>query len=120
MISYWMVALFMLLGVVQIPPEYMYSDHENPMVVAWNWSFFPVDLIFSVSGLYGRFGQHSLHKKQLLETLSLALMFCAGLMAVSFWVVQNSYDVFWWGVNLWLILLSSTVFLSNYGREKNA
>lgn len=120
MISYWFVALLMLFGLLYIPPEYMYSNYENPTIVAWNWSFLPIDLIFSIVGLYGRFGQHSLYKKQLLETVSLSLMFCAGLMAISFWTIQNSYDVFWWGTNIWLIALSLTVFLRNYYAEKNA
>ena len=41
-----------------------------------------------------------------ISDVSLSLMFCAGLMAISFWAIRGSYDLFWWGVNLWLILLS--------------
>ena len=119
MISYWVVAFLMLFGVLHIPPEYMYSDYKNPTIIAWNWSFFPIDLIFSIAGLYARFGQHALYKKQLLETVSISLMFCAGLMAISFWTIQNSYDIFWWGTNIWLIVLSVIVFLINYCGEKD-
>jgi len=119
MLAYWLIAFLLLFGLVDIPAEYMYLDYQKPTIIAWNWSFFPIDLIFSMVGLYARFGQLTLHKKQLLETVSLSLMFCAGVMALSFWAIQNTYDVFWWGTNIWLILLSVTVLSIKYCRESN-
>ena len=84
----------------------MYSDYKNPLIVSWNWSFFPLDMLFAIVGLLGRFSTLQPKKKETLSVVSLSLMFCAGLMAVSFWAIRGSYDLFWWGVNLWLILLS--------------
>jgi peptidoglycan biosynthesis protein MviN/MurJ (putative lipid II flippase) len=41
-----------------------------------------------------------------LQIISLTLMFCAGLMALSFWALQCWFDVAWWGMNAWLVALS--------------
>ena len=81
------------------------------MVVAWNWSFLPLDLLFAVAGLLARFGPMEGKASGVLAIVSLSLMFCAGLMAVSFWMIQQFYDPFWWGVNLWLVLLSSVALI---------
>lgn len=112
MIFYWLLATAVVLGFINVPPEYMYSDHKNPLIVAWNWSFFPIDILFAVSGLLGRFGNFRDNSKKLLSVFSLALMFCAGLMAISFWTISGDFDLFWWAINLWLLLLSSWVLLS--------
>ena len=114
MILYWIFAALVALEIITISPEYMYSDYTNPTVVAWNWSFFPIDIIFATTGLFGRFGNITESRQTLLSMFSLSLMFCAGLMAISFWVVQGSYDPFWWLINLWLVLLASWVLLQNY------
>jgi len=92
----------------------MYSDYENSTVVAWNWSFFPIDVTFAISGLYGRYGNVTRDRQTILSTFSLSLMFCAGLMAISFWVVVGSFDPFWWGMNLWLMLLAFFVLARDY------
>jgi hypothetical protein len=109
MLVYWAFATAVVLNWVYVPPEYMYSNYQNPLIVAWNWSFFPLDVLFAVLGLVARFGVKDLVRQQLLATASLSLMFCAGLMAISFWIIQGSFDPFWWGVNLWLMILSSFV-----------
>jgi len=114
MTIYWVFAVIVIVGLINVPPEYMYSDYNNPIIVSWNWSFFPVDILFATLGLFSRFGKSSLHHKQMLSTVSLSLMFCAGLMAISFWIIQGEYNPFWWGINLWLVALSSWVFIGNY------
>ena len=114
MILYWVFAASVALGLIYVAPEYMYSDYENPTVVAWNWSFLPIDVIFAVTGLYGRYGNIRSARQSMLSTFSLSLMFCAGLMAISFWAVVGSFDSFWWGMNLWLMLLASWVLVRNY------
>jgi len=118
MILYWVFAILVALGVILVSPEYMYSDYENPTVVAWNWSFLPIDVTFAVTGLYGRYGKVLDSRQTLLSTFSLSLMFCAGLMAISFWAIVGSFDPFWWGINLWLMLLASWVMSRNYLRLK--
>lgn len=114
MILYWVFASLVALGVIYVSPEYMYSDYENPTVVAWNWSFLPLDVTFAVGGLYSRYGKLTSARQAILSTFSLSLMFCAGLMAISFWIVASSFDPFWWGINLWLVLLSSWVLIRSY------
>ena len=114
MILYWLFASLVALGIIFVPPEYMYSDYQNPTVVAWNWSFFPLDMTFAVSGLYSRYGNMLRTRRTFLSTFSLSLMFCAGLMAISFWIVARSYDPFWWGINLWLTFLASWVLTRKY------
>ena len=116
MILYWLFATVVVIGLINVPPEYMYSDYKNPLMVSWNWSFFPLDILFAVLGLASRFGTHSVGRKNILSTVSLSLMFCAGLMAISFWVINGDFDPFWWGINLWLILLSSWSLLINFRR----
>jgi len=118
MTTYWVFAVFVVIGLIDVPPEYMYSDYQNPIIVSWNWSFFPIDILFATLGLFSRFGKSSLHHKQMLSIVSLSLMFCAGLMAISFWLIKSEYDPFWWGINLWLMLLSAWVFIGEY-RVKN-
>lgn len=109
MLAYWFFAALVSLRIIYVPPEYMYSDYQNPLIVIWNWSFFPIDVLFATTGLVSRFVSMSAQKAEALSVISLSLMFCAGLMAISFWMIQQSFDPFWWGVNLWLIILPGTV-----------
>lgn len=114
MLLCWASALLLIMGVIYIPPEYMYSDYTNPLVVSWNWSFFPSDVIFAAVGLYARFAKLSDAKANLLSIFSLSLMFCAGLMAIAYWAIQLSFDPFWWGMNLWLMALPAFLLKQKY------
>ena len=120
MLAYWLLAALMSFGFISIPPDYMYSDHQNPLVVAWNWSFFPLDFLFAVTGLVARFGNIASDRADLLSVVSLSLMFCAGLMAISFWTFQGAFDAFWWGINLWLIGLAVAAFYLQFWCGKRA
>jgi hypothetical protein len=114
MILYWLFASAVVFGFINVPPEYMYSDYQNPLVVSWNWSFFPLDIMFATIGLLSRFGNFNTPRKELLSNVSLSLMFCAGLMAISFWLINNDFDPFWWAINLWLLVLSSWALIAKY------
>lgn len=46
-ILYWVITL---LGI--IPPTYLFKDYHNPILSAWNWSFLPLDLFVSITGLW--------------------------------------------------------------------
>jgi hypothetical protein len=105
MLGYWMLAALLTAQLVNIPPEYMYSDYKNPFVVDWNWSFLPVDVLFAVTGLSSRFAAKKPANQRTLSTISLTLMFCAGLMAISFWTVRGEFSALWWAMNLWLMAL---------------
>lgn len=99
-ILYWSVVAFGL-----VPAGYMFAGYQDPVVVAWNWSFLPLDLLVSASGLTGVW----LHAKgdvrwRGVVLVSLVLTFCAGLQAISFWAIQGQFDLAWWLPNLFLML----------------
>ena len=105
MLGYWVFATLVVLNVIRVDPALMYSDYQNPVIVAWNWSFFPIDILFAILGLTGRFAPLTPPKKTMISTIALTLMFCAGLMAISFWAIRGTFDPFWWGINIWLMIL---------------
>jgi hypothetical protein len=87
-VVYWLATAFKL-----ILPEYAFSDYANPIVVAWNWSFLPLDLLISATGLTsvwlfsrGRTGWREL------ALLSLALTIASGLNAIAFWAIRGELD----------------------------
>lgn len=45
-IAYWGITALHL-----IPGEYLFKDYDNPILMAWNWSFLPLDLFISATGL---------------------------------------------------------------------
>ncbi|MFD0715360.1 DUF5360 family protein [Paenibacillus sp. GCM10027626] len=99
-IVYWTITLFHL-----IPPQFLFEDYNNPLLVAWNWSFFPLDLIISATGLsslYLRKKRHPLW--QSLALTSLVLTFCSGLQAIAFWVIRVEFNPVWWIPNLFLLI----------------
>lgn len=103
MILYWILAAALVMNLIYIDPELMYSDYQNPLVVAWNWSFFPIDIAFALIGLFAKFGKLGTRLRTKLEITAASLMTCAGLMAISFWLITGDFNVSWWAVNLWLM-----------------
>lgn len=88
-IVYWSVTAFGL-----IPAEYTFAGYHDPALVAWNWSFLPLDLLVSATGLTGVW----LHKNgdrrwRGLVLISLVLTSCAGLQAISFWAIRGELDL---------------------------
>ena len=114
MILYWLVVSAGFLGLLHLNQVYMYTEYSNPIMASWNWSFFPLDMLFAILGLYGRFGQITNSQKRFLSNVSLSLMFCAGLMALSFWAIQGEFSWAWWGVNFWLMCLPAHCLYRSY------
>ena len=99
-ILYWLITL---LGI--IPNAYLFKDYHNPILVAWNWSFLPLDLFISVTGLSSLW----LWKKnnsmwRPIALISLVLTSCSGLQAIAFWVLRSDFDISWWLPNLFLLV----------------
>lgn len=98
--AYWLTVFSGLL-----PPEWAYKDHSLPMMVAWNWSFAPLDLLASLSGLAAL---HLLRRGDprgsLLLPVSLSLTFAAGLLALVFWALRGDFELGWWLPNVYLML----------------
>ena len=83
----------------------MYADYQAPQVVAWNWSFLPVDVAFSAFGLFGVWAarrQDPLWRP--LTLISLVLTQVAGLMAVAYWTLLGQFNLAWFAPNLALVL----------------
>jgi len=97
---YWLSTLLHL-----IPSAYLFKDYGNPLLVAWNWSFLPLDMAISATGLTAlvlhRRGQGSYRS---LALISLVLTSCSGLQALSFWAIRGDFDLGWWVPNLYLLL----------------
>lgn len=105
MLLYWVLAGVLALDLIKIDPALMYSDYQNPRVVAWNWSFFPIDVAFAISGLAARFWITSGSLRYKLEITAAVLMICAGGMAISYWSITGEFDLTWWAMNIWLFSL---------------
>jgi len=114
-IAYWSVSLLVLMGFDIVPKSWLFNDYDNPIVYAWNWSFFPLDMVLSGCGLLAvRRHVRGDESWRPLAAFSLALTFCAGFMAISFWAIRMEFDVGWWGVNLFLVVWPC-VFLPRLG-----
>lgn len=114
MLLYWFIILMAAQNVLNIPPDYMYSDHTSPFMVYWNLSFLPIDIMFSVLGIASITLPLKDKLKENLNIISLTLMFCAGFMAISFWAIAGDFDPFWWGINLWLVILPIAIAAAAY------
>lgn len=100
MIIYWSITYFKL-----IPAELLFKDYTNPILVSWNWSFLPLDLLISLTGLSSLYflkKNENLFEK--LALLSLTFTFVSGLQAISYWAIQRDFDINWWIPNLYLLL----------------
>jgi hypothetical protein len=99
-VSYWLITLLHL-----IPAAWAFKDYENPILAAWNWSFLPLDLCVSATGLGSlRWLQRKNPAWSRLALLSLALTFCSGLQAIAFFALRHDFDPTWWLPNLFLLL----------------
>lgn len=102
-ILYWLASLTLLLDWQLIPADWLFKDYEQALVVSWNWSFFPLDMILSLCGLISiRLHRLGIPAWRNLAAFSLALTFCAGFMALSYWTVRLDFDPMWWAANLFL------------------
>lgn len=112
-IVYWAITL---LGV--IPPQHLFKDYDNPILSAWNWSFLPLDLLVSASGLYSlRLMAKANPAWRNWALVSLVLTFCSGLQALAFWTLRADFDLTWWLPNAYLMLYP-LVLLKSVLRER--
>ena len=104
-LAYWTMSLLQLSGLIQVPPSLMYKDYNVPTVIAWNWSFFPVDLVFSITGLWAiNLARQGNRQWIPIAIISLCFTFVAGLMAVSYWIILRQFDLGWFLPNLTLVI----------------
>ena len=107
-LAYWTASLLTL-----IPARHAYKDYDDPVMSDWNYSFLPLDVAASATGLAalyllrakdaGRFAHHRAAWRPLMY-VSLTLTSTAGLQAVVFWALRGDWSVTWWGPNLFLLL----------------
>jgi hypothetical protein len=100
-VAYWVLVAGRLL-----PADRLFAEYADPRVVAWNWSFLPLDLAASVTGLLAatalRSGSLAAPARLV---LSLALTATAGGMAVAYWAYRGQWDASWLVPNLLLAVL---------------
>lgn len=99
-IAYWLITVTHI-----IPSSLLFRDYSNPIVVHWNWSFLPLDLFISATGIYSLI----LMRRKILAwrqfaIVSLAFTFVSGLQAIAFWAIAGDFDAWWWGPNLFLMI----------------
>jgi len=98
---YWAVSLLHLTGVIHMPPDMMYANFNKPSVFAWNWSFFPVDVLFSITGITAvRLSAVGDSRWRPMAMISLCLTSVAGLMAIGYWTILGEFDPAWYLPNL--------------------
>lgn len=103
--TYWTFAALMLVGLVDIPQEYMYANYGDARVIAWNWSFFPLDILFSIFGFWAvKKARDDEPIWKPLAIVSLVLTMTAGGMAIGYWIILSEYDPSWFIPNLLLFL----------------
>ncbi|GHC46242.1 DUF5360 family protein [Streptomyces flavofungini] len=106
-LAYWSAALLGL-----IPAEYAYKDYDDPVMSDWNYSFLPLDVAASATGLASlhlcrrerRDGPSRRIAWRPLMLVSLTLTSTAGLQAVVFWALRGDWSPTWWIPNLALLL----------------
>ncbi len=99
-IIYWLISA---LGI--IPAQYLYNDYRNPILVNWNWSFFPLDIFISFTGFYSLYLYKNGNMKwKVFALISLVLTSISGLQAISHWVLAKDFDPTWWLPNLFLLI----------------
>jgi hypothetical protein len=101
---YWAVAGLDASGLIHLPPDWLYPNAHDPRVVAWNWSFLPLDIAFSVTGLWAV----AADKRgdgiwRPLALISLILTIVAGGMACGYWLLIGEIEPSWFGTNALLV-----------------
>ena len=108
------IAYWLLISLRVLPSEAMFSGYEKPEVQAWNWSFLPLDILASLTGILGNTTKR--FDKKTLLTISLVLTSVAGGMAVGYWAFIGDFELSWWLPNL-VLLLFPIWPLTNFTRQ---
>jgi hypothetical protein len=99
-LAYWAVT-----GLHLVPPDWLYRDAADPVLVAWNLSFLPLDLLVSATGLTAlRLSGRGDPRARVLAAGSLSLTAASGLMAVAFWALRGDFEPGWGAPNLALLV----------------
>ena len=99
-VLYWGAAIFDVL-----PADYLFKDYHDPILKAWNFSFLPLDLLVSATGLISIVLRARGHPRWVqLASVSLVLTFCSGLQAITFWALRHDFEMLWWAPNLFLMI----------------
>lgn len=88
----------------RFPAAWLFQDYTNPLLVAWNWSFLPLDLLVSATGFTAVFRASRGLPWQKWALLSLTLTSSSGLNAIAFWFIRRDFDVGWWAPNVFLLV----------------
>ena len=114
---YWSVALLECLGLISIPNAWLYAQAHDPRVVAWNWSFFPLDIAFSITGLWAvRAARRQDPIWRPMALISLILTIVAGGMACGYWLLLGEVDALWFSMNA-ILVVWPLLFLPGLVRE---
>lgn len=106
LLSYWFMSILQMLGVFERPASMMFADFNNLRVVAWNWSFFPVAMLISVTGLMAFYMSHRNDMRwRSVAIVSLSSTICAGTMACCYWAILGEFDPSWFLPNLALAIV---------------
>jgi Family of unknown function (DUF5360) len=103
-ILYWAVTALVAMGAISVPADWLFKDYHDANIVAWNWSFMPLDLLASATGIAAIWHSRRGESWRGVAIVSMTLTFCAGFMALSFWTFQRSFDLSWWLPNAALTL----------------
>jgi hypothetical protein len=99
-VLYWLITIFHL-----IPAELLFKDYTSPILVHWNWSFLPLDLAISATGLSALWLFHKQNALwRPLTIVSLTLTSVSGLQAIAFWLFAGDFNITWWLPNLFLLV----------------
>ena len=102
---YWAMSAADVVGLIHIPSDLLYANAHDPSTIAWNWSFFPLDIAFSMTGLWAvRAAKQGQAIWRPLALISRTLTIVAGGMACSYWLLAGSIDPTWFGANLLLVV----------------
>lgn len=81
-------------------------------IVAWSWSFLPLDALASAAGLAWAIMPKNHPASMPVLAAALALTHAAGLLAISHFALTGPWDVTWWLVKLWLMLMPIGIAVS--------
>lgn len=103
-LTYWALAGLHEAGLLSLPQDWLYPNPDDPRVKAWNWSFLPLDLAFSATGLAAVQAMQRKRPWRHLALISLILTMVAGGMAISYWTLTGEVAPAWYGANLVLLV----------------